>query len=300
MIRIGFLFILLIFGLYSTGQDFSNKGKEFWLGYGNHQQMYAGNQQGMDVYITSDVNTTAVVEIPGTGFSQNVTVTANQVISVTIPQNAILNAEGKENKGIHVKADKPVVVYAHIYFASVSGATLCLPVSTLGRDYYSVNFTQVAQPNLNSNSYSYFFVVATEDNTTVEITPSATTSGGRAAGVAFTESLNRGEVYQVLSNTDLTGSIIRSLNTGTGCKKIAVFSGAGRIGIGCPSPNQISSDNLYQQMYPTSTWGKKYITVPSVNRPRNFYRIIRPDPTATVSLNGVIIAPASFVGNLYY
>jgi len=28
---------------------------------------------------------------------------------------------------------------------------------------------------LNANSYSYFFVVATEDNTTVEIVPSANT-----------------------------------------------------------------------------------------------------------------------------
>ncbi|MGL6267703.1 MAG: hypothetical protein ACRC2O_07240, partial [Chitinophagaceae bacterium] len=66
MIRFGFLLILLICGWTVIGQDFSNKGKEFWLGYGNHQQMYSGNQQGMDVYITSDLNTTAIVEIPGT------------------------------------------------------------------------------------------------------------------------------------------------------------------------------------------------------------------------------------------
>jgi len=282
------------------GQDFSNKGKEFWLGYGNHQQMYSGNTQGMDVYITSDVNTTALVEIPGTGFTQSVTVTANQVSSVTIPQNAVLDLEGKVNKGIHVIADKPVVVYAHIYFASVSGATLCLPVSTLGRDYFSVNFTQVAQPNLNINSYSYFFVVATENNTTVEITPSANTAGGKTGGVTFTENLNKGEVYQVLSNTDLTGSTIRSVNTGGGCKKIAVYSGAGRIGIGCANSSQISSDNLFQQMYPTSTWGKKFITVPSLTRPRNFYRIIRPDPTARVTLNGTVITAASFISNFYY
>jgi gliding motility-associated-like protein len=281
-------------------QDFSNKGKEFWLGYGNHQQMYAGNGQGMDVYITSDQATQAVVEIPGTGFSQTVNIIPNQVVSVTIPQNAILGTEGRSNLGIHVKADKPVVVYAHIYFASVSGATLCLPVSTLGRDYYSINFTQVAQPNLNANSYSWFFVVATEDNTTVEMIPSALTTGGRAAGVPFLETLNRGEVYQVLSNTDLTGSVIRSVNTGAGCKKIAVFSGSGRIGIGCVSPNQISSDNLFQQIYPNSTWGKKYITIPSATRPRNFYRVIRPDPTAVVTVNGAVVPAASFSNNFFY
>jgi gliding motility-associated-like protein len=301
MIR--FIQVLCVFlwcGVPVLAQDFSNKGKEFWLGYGNHQQMYAGNGQGMDVYIASDVATQARVEIPGTGFAQTITIAPNQVVSVTIPQNAILDREGRSNLGIHVVAEKPVVVYAHIYFASVSGATLCLPVSTLGRDYYSVNFTQVAQPNLNANSYSYFFVVATEDNTTVEIIPTANTVGGRPAGVAFTETLNKGEVYQVLSNTDLTGSVIRSVNTGGGCKKIAVFSGSGRIGIGCAFPNQISSDNLYQQMYPTSTWGRKYVTVPSAGRPRNYYRIIRPDPTSVVRLNGAVLPAAGFIDNFYY
>ena len=299
--RLVFLLLMGVTSLGAIAQDFSNKGKEFWLGYGNHQQMYAGNGQGMDVYLTSDQSTTAVVEIPGTGFSRTVAVVANQVVSVTIPQNAILDMEGRSNLGIHVVAEKPIVVYAHIYFASVSGATLVLPVATLGREYYSINFTQVAQPNLNSNSYSYFFIVATEDGTTVEITPSAFTVGGRQAGVTFTETLNRGQVYQVLSNTDLTGSTIRSVsNVAGGCKRIAVFSGAGRIGIGCPSPNQISSDNLFQQAYPNSTWGRRYITVPSANRPRNFYRVMRPDPTAVVTVNGRVIPANQFINNLYY
>jgi gliding motility-associated-like protein len=300
---------LLVSGLFLTvsifiyAQDLSNKGKEFWLGYGNHQQMYAGNTQGMSVYITSDVNTNALVEIPGLGFSQSVAVTAFQIATVNIPNNAILDAEGKVNKGIHVKADKAVVVYAHIYFASVSGATLCLPVATLGKEYYSVNFKQVAQSNVNANSYSYFFVTATEDNTTVEITPSATTLSGRPANVPFTDILNKGEVYQILANSDLTGSTIKSINTGSGCKKIAVFCGSGRIGIGCPngSAGVSSSDNLFQQMYPTSTWGKKYITVPSANRPRNYYRIVSPNPaTANVRLNGAPVPAIAFTNGFYY
>jgi gliding motility-associated-like protein len=297
---VAFLVLLCLTISQIRSQDFSNRGKEFWLGYGNHQDMYSGNRQGMDVYITADEATTALVEIPGTGFSQTVNITPNQVTPVTIPQDAILDMEGRSNRGIHVVAERPVVVYAHIYFASVSGATLVLPVATLGREYYSINFTQVAQPNLNANSYSYFFVVATENNTTVEITPAAATIGGRAAGVSFTETLNRGEVYQVLSRTDLTGSLVRSVNAGGGCKKIAVFSGAGRIGIGCASPNQISSDNLFQQAYPSSTWGRRYITVPSASRPRNYYRIIRPDPTSVVRVDGQVIAPNRFTNNFYY
>ena len=289
--------------LFLYSQDFSNKGKEFWLGYGNHQQMYTDNTQGMAVYITSDVNTNALIEIPGVGFSKSIAVTAFQIATVTIPNTAILDKEGKVNKGIHVIADKAVVVYAHIYFASVSGATLCLPVATLGREYYSVNFTQVAQSNVAANSFSYFFVTATEDNTTIEITPSATTQGGRPANIPFTDVLNKGEIYQVLSATDLTGSIIRSINNGAGCKRIAVFCGSGRIGIGCPNGNNgvSSSDNLFQQMYPNATWGKKYITVPSANRPRNYYRVVTPNPaTANLRVNGAAIAPAAFVNGFYY
>jgi gliding motility-associated-like protein len=289
---------LLFASSVSLAQDFSNKGKEFWVGYGNHQVMYTNNGQGFDLYFTSDVNTTATVEIPGTGYTAIVPVTANQISSLNIPQSATLSEEGKFNKGIHVVAERPIVVYAHLYFQAVSGATLVLPVATLGREYYSINYTQYAQANI-SDAYSFFFVVATEDNTTVEITPAAGTIGGRAANVPFTETLNRGEVYQVLSNTDLTGSFIRSVNTGAGCKKIAVYSGSGRIGIGC-GPSVTSSDNLFQQVYPNSTWGKKYITVPSMTRPRNYFRVIRPDISANIRLNGTVVPAASFVNNFYY
>jgi len=291
-------FLFLLQASVSNAQNFSNQGKEFWIGYGNHQVMYFNNNQGMDLYFTADESTTARVEIPGIGFSTTVQVIANQISSVTIPQGATLSEEGKSKKGIHVVAEKPVVVYAHIYYQAVSGATLCLPVSTLGREYYSINFTQYAQPRL-TDSYSYFFVVATEDNTTVEITPTANTVGGKPGGTAFTETLQKGEIYQVLSTTDLTGSIVRSVDNGDGCKRIAVFSGAGRIGIGCGN-SVTTSDNLFQQVYPVNTWGKRYITVPSLTRPRNFYRIIRPDASTTVKVNGSVVPPGAFTNDFYY
>lgn len=299
--------LLLVFmtGLTAivNGQDFSNKGKEFWLGYGNHQQMYTSSWPGMDIYITSDVNTRVTVDIPGMGITIGVfDIVANQITTISnVTTEAFLLREGISDKGIHIVAEKPVVVYAHIYFSSVSGATLCLPVSTLGREYYSVNFEQRAQSgSTHDSAHSYFFVVATEDNTTIEITPAANSlSNALVAGQTYTRVLNKGQVFNMLARSDLTGSVIRSVNTGTGCKKIAVFSGSGRIGIGCG--NSISSsDNLFQQMYPNSTWGKKYLTVPSLTRPQNFYRIIRPDPATVVKLDGSIVPGAFFSNNFYY
>lgn len=301
------LIALLSLCAISDAQDFSNKGKEFWLGYGNHQQMSyptSSSWPGMDIYITSDVNTTVTVDIPGLGISLGThNVVANQITTIrNVPSDAFLDEEGISNNGIHIVAERPVVVYAFIYFSSVSGATLCLPVTTLGREYYSVNFTQRAQlGQTDQTSYSYFFVVATEDNTTIEIEPSANSiSNNLVAGQTYTRVLNKGQVFNMLSRTDLTGSFVRSIDNGSGCKKIAVFCGSGRIGIGC-DPNPVSSsDNLFQQMYPNGTWGKKYLTTPSASRPLNYYRIIRPDPTTQVWLDGQLVPPASFTNNFYY
>ena len=75
---------------------------------------------------------------------------------------------------------------------AISGATLCLPTNTLGKDYYSVNYTQVSNEN---NSYSYFDVVATDTGiTTVQIIPAAPTKTGRVAAVPFTVNLKQGQV----------------------------------------------------------------------------------------------------------
>jgi hypothetical protein len=302
--RIRLLSILLMtFSVYIHAQDFSNKGKDFWIGYGNHVRMFklAQAAEQMQLYITSDISTTGTVQIPGISFSQPFTVSANQITTIDIPRTAGLFNEGMYNLGIHVTADKPVVVYSFIYANAISGATVCLPTSTLGKQYYSVNYNQVSNE---TDSYSYFFAVATDTGTTtIQVTPTQTTKGGLAANTTYTFNLTQGQIYQVLSAADLTGSKIQSVSSASGgCKKIAVFCGSGKISIGCGG-GAGTSDNLYQQMYPVSTWGKNYITVPSINTSdkngqTNFYRIFISDPAAKVTLNGLPVT--AFVNNQYY
>ena len=167
-------------------QDYSNKGTDFWLGYGYHVAMAGNNTNGgsqdMVLYFTSDKNANVTVEIPAVGYSATFTVTANQTtVSTPLPksgaQDARINSIGLLKRGIHITSDEPIVAYTHIYSQSVSGATLLFPTNTLGKEYYSVNFTQQSNQN---NSNSFFFVVATEDNTTIEITPSADNLNGLA------------------------------------------------------------------------------------------------------------------------
>lgn len=314
MYRSLLLLVAVLGHLLVNGQDFSNKGKDFWLGYGFHVNMGAGvpanqnNVQDMVLYFTSDKNANVTLDIPGIGYTKTYTVTANQVTtSDPIPksgtQDARISGPGTFKRGIHIVSDVPVVAYAHIYNASVSGASLLFPTNTLGKDYYSVNYTQSSNATF---SNSFFFVVATEDNTTVEITPSAANLNGLAPGVAASVSLNKGEIYSVMgttsgtTGTDLTGSRIRSISASGsgGCKKIAVFSGAGKISIGGGGTG--SADNLFAQAFPAVAWGKKYLTAPTGTQPNNYYRICVTDPTTVVKLNGVVLPASALLNNFYY
>src|SRR4051794_23212962 len=81
-----FLSILLCLLICSAvaGQDFSNKGTEFWVGYGYHQDMLNGlstqNAQDMRLYFTSDKPANVTVEISGVGWVRNYTVSPNTVV----------------------------------------------------------------------------------------------------------------------------------------------------------------------------------------------------------------------------
>src|SRR5215212_9213707 len=193
--------IVLTLGILTSflaaSQDFSNKGKEFWLAYSYHVGMVnAGGVPQMTLYLTSDVTTIYKVEIYGGAVISTGTITAGQVVNVNIPNTYFIDDEGLfTNKAIRVTGDKPLVVYSYITRSAASAATLCLPTNVLGKEYYSVNFTQVSNE---ANSNSFFTIVAVEDNTTVEIIPTANTKNGWLPNVSKTVNLNKGEIYQVL------------------------------------------------------------------------------------------------------
>ncbi len=294
------IFLLVLFAS-ANGQDFSNRGKDFWVGYGYHQTMNSSatlNNQDMVLYLSADVNSTVTVEIPGIAWTKTYTVPGGTVkISDNIPKSGLQDArllqEGIFNKGIHITSNQPIVAYAHIFDKNVSGASLLFPVNTLGQDYYALSYEQKSgQPNSNS----WAFVVATEDSTTVEITPSASTLTHPAA-IPFVVTLNRGQIYNLMgklntsnnNGVDLTGTRIRSISNGLiSCKKIAVFSGSGRMSISC-NGSWNSSDNFIQQAFPRAAWGKKYLTIPTVGLTNNFFRVAVSDPTTIVSVDGTVI-----------
>src|ERR1019366_1327957 len=160
-----------------------------------------------------------------------------------------------------------------------------------------------------TSANSFAFVQAIEDNTTVEITPSVTNKNNKPAGTPFTVNLSKGQIYNLMgttngtTGTDLTGTHIKTINSGGSCKKIAVFCGSGKISIGgtTNSNNQTgSADNLFAQAMPASAWGLKYLTSPTGSQPSDYYRICVTDANTIVKVNGNVIAPSYLQRGFFY
>lgn len=329
------LIISLFFGSLSNAQDKSNRGKEFWLGYGFHwlflnPDITPVNSQELALYISSEQAATVTVSVNGTAWTQTVNIPANTVdatilIPKTGPNDARLLTDGFSNKGIHIVSDVPVAVYAHVYVNQGSGATMLMPVETYGYSYSSVNYRQntsgSALPNISPTIqngpdwYSWFYVVASEDNTTLEITPSDTTKNGWLPGQPYTVNLNKGEIYSVYgkmvpgnnqawaASKDMTGSKVIAVPGADGnCHPFALFSGSSGIRI-CRGDG---GEYMQQQMFPSQAWGTRYLTYHTINNTntdiletnRNYYRVCVSDPTAVVKRNGIPLT--GLVNNFYY
>ena len=131
---IGLLF-LFITNLHA--QDFSNRGTDFWTGYGPHEKI-SGGTSDMTLYFTSDDTATITIYIGNTLF-QTLSVPANTITaSNNIPEAGASDARLQNelvyvNKGIFIHSTSPVVAYAQIWGSKVTATTILFPVKTLGR-----------------------------------------------------------------------------------------------------------------------------------------------------------------------
>ena len=307
--------VFLLLTSVAFGQDFSNKGKDFWIPYPEHID---GTLSSMGIYITSDSAATGTITVAGTNVPFSIT--ANTVARKFLGPNGAGDAPNTvvhlggltdnvgTGKAIHVVSDKPVVVFAHIIRSARSGASLILPVTVWGKEYIVPGMASTGT----SNSYGELCVMASLPNTQIEITPSRVTRSGRPAGVPFTVTIpNVGDVYQLqfLNKEDMSGTKVRSIATAqTGCVPIAVFSATTWSAFSCNGAS--GGDNLYQQLFPTGTFGKQFLTGPlkkvatsATDNNTDIIRVYVTDPTTVVTrtLNGTVSTLTGLVasGNYY-
>ena len=218
----------------------------------------APNNQNMTLYLSNGESQTAIVKVtidnsstipnPAFWWSRTYSIPPNTVISIenataiastgtagtapsSIPKGGAADARlitdppplgtGGEGifkkKGIHIESinNVPIVAYAHIYGSVSSGATMLLPTNAWGYTYTSINSHQADA----DRSFNWIYVIAKEDNTVVEITPSQPSRLGKPKNVPFTVTLQKGEIYQLIGQApcatgdgvQLTGTKVRSI-----------------------------------------------------------------------------------------
>lgn len=258
-------------------------GKEFWVGY--MQNYGGGGNQHIDVFISSYVNTTGTISMPLLGFTQNFTVTANTTTTVNLPLTAIhTGSEVVDNKSFLIETADTVAVYALNFEDATADAASILPTQSLGTQYRVHCYYGLSGfGTLNSE----FLIVATQDGTQIEITPSSATLGGQPAGVPFLVNLDSAETFQVQaanSGDDLSGTTIVGTALSGSCRPFAVFSGSvcTNVPIGC-----FACDHVYEQNLPSNVWGTKYYTIPWQGPNSYTYRVMANTNGTNYTVDGV-------------
>ena len=292
----------------SFSQNTSTQGKEFWLsfmhnGFKDHP---LGGWVINQVLISAKHDCTGTVSNPLSGWSQSFSVSANSITTIEIPEEqGYHNGSQHERifeKGIKVTASDTVSVYctniAHVSF----DASFVLPVESLG-DEYIIQSCEQSRPGHNpyvwNNETTAFLIVATEDNTIIDITPTVRTLGGHSANQTFTITMYAGETYHVRSDRltgdpiDLSGTRISAHN----CKRIAVFNGNTVTCV--PADKENGYDHVFEQAMPLRSWGKNFVVTSSRSRMRDFVKVTSSADNNLVTKNGETLDTLS-TGQSYY
>lgn len=253
-----------------------SKGTDFWV-------MFNANLgvPTLSLFITGETATNGVVSVPGLGFSSPFSVTPGVVTTVDVPVSAQVTAlDTVTNQGIHVIANAEVTVYGLNRLQATTDAYLALPTDILGTNYINLGYR-----NTNVVNASQLGLVGTQAGTVVTITPSAL-AGGRPAGVPYNIVLGQGQTYQLRTTegapADLSGTLISST------APVAVFGGHQCANI---PTGAVACDHIVEQLPPTTTWGKAFVTMPLATRTLgDTFRVLASENGTVVNVNGSNVA----------
>lgn len=185
--------------------------------------------------------------------------------------NGVIPSFNEQNEQValqsfHVKTDADVAVYAMSRSRKSSDAFLVLPLGALGKHYRALTYNSNGRSNGpvvdGFSTPSQLAIVATENNTIVDIAPSQPTW---EYGMEHRRiELQAGECYLVQAEisrswlqTDLSGTRI------TASRPVAVFASHQRATIPIALSDKLRTRNyLIEQLPPVETWGYRAIATP--------------------------------------
>ncbi len=252
-----FFFILL------SGAVQAQSNTEFWFvapevttGHGDRPiyLFLTSFGEAATVTITQPANTAAfppiVINIPANGTWRE-DLTSRIDIIENKPANTVLPY------GINITATKPITAYYEEAYTNNTDIFTLKGDNALGTDFYipSQNYFYNHTP-LSPQAYNAFDIVATEDNTTITITPSNDVIGHDKNDGAYTIVLNKGQTYSAQAKwTEAEKHLMGSHVTSD--KPIAITFKDDSVqaeGQGC-------YDLVGDQIVPVSVIGTQYVAV---------------------------------------
>lgn len=255
-----------------------------------------------------DVTVTA-----GSGQTFTKSVPAGMVVSILPQMNGVPDASndgtGKEHKAYKVVSTLPIVAYqfnpldnANVFS---NDASLLIPRAAFDIEYYNMSFESEDRRNpppgadSTHNYHSYITIVAWQDNTMIEVTPTAAVqaSSTQAAIAANTPTMFTLQAFDVLTLQasgagDLTGTKVKAVNATT---TFGVFGGHEAMTFGetmAPDAQHVQgpccADHIEEMLYPSSTWGKAFAIARSKPRGTNepdVLKIIAQKPNTQVTFD---------------
>jgi hypothetical protein len=222
---------------------------------------YLGNTPLRTVYVAANQSQRIIFGNGATTFDYN---------QMDTLENSILIAGTsgvKYNRGIRITSDNPVFVY---YALSTIGAKAILTLKgkrALGTSFYvpteqHFSISGSAYPQ----AYKQFHVVASEDNTTVNIKPTSAWYGGsggtqQAANSTYSTTLSKGQTVAIRTFINDPAAPRLAGSTVTANKPVAVTVAEDVMNIPADGSYSGGGDAAGDQIVPSTNVGRQYVVV---------------------------------------
>lgn len=245
-----FLLIALHLSFFST-KTFAQQDTEFWFAAPDISSAEGESPVLLNISTYSNPATVTISQPANGAFlpiTVNLSANTNQIVDLTPFISDIESAGANiiDDSGLRITSTSNISVTYEVNNVNNREVFSLKGTKGLGTDFYTPFQKFWDNAVISPSTFSSFEIVATQDNTTIAITP-RTDIVGHAINTTFTIVLNTGETYSardvnVTASTSLAGSIVAADKP----ISVTVFSGA-LLNNGCTSTvgeQLVTSDNL--------------------------------------------------------
>lgn len=268
--------ILLTLFLIPTLCIFSQVDNEFWLAPPSALEYNIGDEDDIEIVITAMQATTVTIEKPSTGWLYTTPVIGafgslslslgtdlglNMTDIETPPQGLPINASNPAyNNGFKITSNPGLITVSYKLTYDKSQDQISLK----GRNALGTDFmvsTQTLWPNTDNNYYNGFTIVATKDNTTIEIQRNDNwTAFPGPFPATETVVLNEGQTFTVQSLDNTAANHINGVRV-TSDNEIAITYWDDQVSKVINAGGNTKDDFAGDQLVPIDILGQEYIVM---------------------------------------